>query len=261
MAQLRLAGVFLRISFLSELAYRASFFVSLLQSLVNLALTLGGLALVYLHTDSLAGWSANELLMLLGIYYLMGGVIETFVQPSMSQLLQDVRKGTLDFVLTKPEDAQLLASVRSFAVWNLTNALLGLGLMGAAIVRGEMTVGGVEVAFFVAALLCGAVIVYSFWLILATTSFWFVKVENILVIFQSLYEAGRWPVSIYPAALRTLLTFLVPVAFAVTVPAEALTGRITWGTMGGALALAVFFFAVARWFFQLGVRRYSGASA
>ena len=63
-------------------------------------------------------------------------------------------------------------------------------------------------------LLAGGVIVYSFWLILATLSFWFVRVENILVIFQSMYEAGRWPVSLYPGWLRFALTFLVPVAFA-----------------------------------------------
>jgi ABC-2 type transport system permease protein len=87
-------------------------------------------------------------------------------------------------------------------------------------------------------LMAGGVIVYSFWLILATLSFWFLRVENILVIFQSVYEAGRWPVSIYPAWLRFGLTLIVPVAFAVTVPAEALTGRLDWATALTALALA-----------------------
>jgi ABC-2 type transport system permease protein len=39
--------------------------------------------------------------------------------------------------------------------------------------------------------LAGGFIICSFWLILATLSFWFMRVENILVIFQSMYEAGR----------------------------------------------------------------------
>ena len=77
---------------------------------------------------------------------------------------------------------------------------------------------------------------YSFWMILATSAFWLVRVENILMIFQSMYEAGRWPVSIYPAWLRFALTFIVPVAFAVTVPAQALTGRLSWLTLAGASA-------------------------
>ena len=68
--------------------------------------------------------------------------------------------------------------------------------------------------------MAGGLIIYSFWLILATLSFWFVRVENILVIFQSMYEAGRWPVRLYPGWLRYGLTFIVPVAFATTIPAE-----------------------------------------
>ena len=57
-------------------------------------------------------------------------------------------------------------------------------------------------AAFAAALVAGGIIVYSFWVILASLSFWFVRVENILVIFQSIYEAGRWPVTLYPKWLR-----------------------------------------------------------
>jgi ABC-2 type transport system permease protein len=91
----------------------------------------------------------------------------------------------------------------------------------------------------------GGLIIYSFWLILATLSFWFVRVENILVIFQSMYEVGRWPVSLYPGWLRYGLTFIVPVAFATTIPAE----------------LAAVLLLVSRGFWRLGLRRYSGTSA
>jgi viologen exporter family transport system permease protein len=102
---------------------------------------------------------------------------------------------------------------------------------------------------------------HHFWLILATLAFWFVRVENILEVFQSMYEAGRWPVSLYPGWLRFALTFVVPVAFATTVPAEALTGRLTVATLLGAGALAVGMLVASRGFWTLGLRRYSGSSA
>ena len=114
---------------------------------------------------------------------------------------------------------------------------------------------------FVLMLVAGGLIIYSFWLILATLSFRFVRVENILVIFQSMYEAGRWPVSLYPGWLRYGLTFIVPVAFATTIPAEALTSRLSWETLLGAVALAAVLLLVSRGFWRLGLRRYSGASA
>src|SRR5690606_7285365 len=103
----------------------------------------------------------------------------------------------------------------------------------------------------------GATIVYSFWLILATSAFWFVKTENILVIFQAMYQAGRWPVTIYPAWLQSILTFLVPIAFAVTVPAEALTGRLTTPTLLLAVGVAIVLFSVSRWFWRFGIKFYA----
>ena len=114
---------------------------------------------------------------------------------------------------------------------------------------------------FVMMLIAGGVIIYSFFLILATLSFWFVRVENFLAIFQSMYEAGRWPVSLYPGWLRYGLTFVVPIAFATTVPAEALTGRLTWVTLLAAIAIAAVLFTISRLFWRVGLRHYSGASA
>ena len=138
---------------------------------------------------------------------------------------------------------------------------MGFGVLATALVRLGEKVGGWQAVEFIVMLLAGAVIIYSFCLILATLSFWFVRVENILTIFQSMYEAGRWPVSLYPGWLRYGLTFIIPVAFATTVPAEALTGRLNWVTLLGAVALAVALFAVSRVFWRFGLRHYSGTSA
>ncbi len=87
------------------------------------------------------------------------------------------------------------------------------------------------------------------------------RVENLLEIFRSMYEAGRWPISLYPGWLRFGLTFIVPVAFATTIPAQALTGRLNGSTFLEAAGLAVLLFILARLVWRLGLRRYSGASA
>jgi ABC-2 type transport system permease protein len=68
-------------------------------------------------------------------------------------------------------------------------------------------------------------------------------------------------VTIYPGWLRISLTYIVPIAFAVTLPAEALTSRLTIETLALAAAFAVLLLVVTRWFWRLGLRNYSGASA
>ena len=122
-------------------------------------------------------------------------------------------------------------------------------------------VGAGQAGEFILMLIAGGVIIYSFFLILGTLSFWFVRVENFLTIFQSMYDAGRWPVSLYPGWLRYGLTFVVPIAFATTIPAEALTSRLSWVTLLLATAIAAFLLVISRLFWRVGLRHYSGTSA
>lgn len=258
---IRIVFTFLRLGALNELEYRANFFIQVFQALLGLLVSLGGLQIVFDHTAELGGWQPAELLALVGVYQIVGGLINTVINPSMERFMQDVRKGTLDFALTKPADAQLLISVREFRIWRVVDIFLGVAVLVVALVRLGERVGWQQALLFGLALLCGAAIVYSFWLILATLSFWFVRVENILVIFQSMYQAGRWPVGIYPQWLRVTLTFIVPVAFAVTVPAEGLVGRLDFPALAQAMGLAAALLLVSRLFWRFGLRAYSGASA
>jgi ABC-2 type transport system permease protein len=262
MNTLRLIYVYFRMSVLNETAYRVQFFVLLVQSVLELFTALAGLAVIFSYTQALGGWHPDEMLALVGVYFLVGGMISLVVEPSMTALIDAVRDGTLDFILTKPADAQLLVSIQRMAItWSTLDLLMGLGVLVTALVRLGKTIGFGQALGFVGMLVAGGVIVYSFWLILASLSFWLVRVENLLEIFQSVYQAGRWPISLYPGWLRFGLTFIVPVAFAVSVPAEALTGRLGASTLLGAFGLAVLLALVARLVWRLGLRRYSGASA
>jgi ABC-2 type transport system permease protein len=261
MRALRLAGQYFRVGAINELQYRVNFFVYLFQSALALGTGLAVLALVFGHVGELNGWSRPQLLAVMGVYTVMGGLIRTVIQPNMTQFIQEVRDGRLDYLLTKPADAQLLVSIRSVQIWQVVDVLSGLVVLVVAVVQLGYRIGPVEVLGFALALVVGVVVVYCFWLILTTVAFWVVRMEFVIELFEGVYQAGRWPVGIYPGWLRIGLTFLVPIAFAVTVPAEAITGRLGWLTLVGAVALAGGLLAVTRWFWRLGLRHYAGASA
>jgi ABC-2 type transport system permease protein len=258
---LRLLAVFFRVGVMGETAYRVNFFVQLFQSLLELGTALAGLAVIFRYTDTVGGWRPDEVLALVGVYILVGGIIGFVIRPGMEALIESVRDGMLDFTLVKPEDAQLLVSAQHVDIWKLIDIVLGLGVLGAALVRLGARVGVSQAASFVMMLTMGAVIIYSFWLILATLSFWFVRVDNILEIFRSMYDAGRWPVSLYPGWLRFALSFIVPVAFVTTVPVEALTGRLTGVSLLQSAVIAAVLLLGSRIFWRIGLRQYSGASA
>jgi ABC-2 type transport system permease protein len=258
---LKLIWSYLRIGIANEMQYRVNFFIQVLQSFIALATGLIGLWLVFSHTTNLGGWSQPELLAVMGVYIMMGGIIQSAIQPNMQRLMDEIQDGTLDFALTKPVDGQILVSIREFRFWKLTDVVIGLVVLFIAMVQLQEKIGISQLLAFTAALILGGIMIYCFWFILTTTAFWLIRIWELVNLFEGLYAAGRWPVTIYPDWLRIGLTFLVPVAFAVTVPAEALTARLTPLTLLGALGLAVLLMALVRFIWRLGVRSYSGASA
>lgn len=172
------------------------------------------------------------------MFIIVGGLIGFAIEPNMARLMADVQEGTLDYLLTRPADTQLLVSVRGFRIWRLTDVFL-----------------------FVATLGFGVVMIYCVWLMLSTGAFWFVRMEMLQELFTGLYRAGQCPVGLYPGWLQAGLTFLVPIGFAVTVRMESLTSRLTLGRV--AVMPGVFFalITLTRLGWQRVIRRYDGASA
>jgi ABC-2 type transport system permease protein len=261
MRALRLAWLYFRIGSMNELQYRANFFIQLLQSAVAVGTALVVLALVYSHTPALNGWSKSELIVVTGIQIMLGGVIRMTIQPNMQRLMEEVRDGKLDFALTKPEDSQVLVSVRDVRIWQAVDIFAGAAVLAYGIAGLESEVGIGDALLFPLVLGAGALMIYCFWLVLSTLAFWVVNMWTLIELFEGVYQTGRFPVGIYPGWLRISVTFLVPIAFAVTVPAEAVTSRLDWETVLLALGFAAVLFAFTRWWWRFGLRRYSGASA
>ena len=198
MNPIKLALTYLRIGVLNEMQYRINFFIQLLQSFISVATGLIGLSLVFGQVATLAGWSRPELLAVMGVHLLMGGVIRSVIQPNMERLMDDVRNGTLDFALTKPADAQTLVSVREFRFWQLVDVIVGMVVIGVAFYQLKGTFGVLQLLSFLAALIMGGVMLYCVWLMVTSISFWVIRVQEISNLFEGLYAAGRWPVGIYP---------------------------------------------------------------
>ena len=260
-SSLRIPLLHLRVGVMNELQYRANFAVQLLQTFVQVATGLIALALIFDHTTDLNGWTRPQLIVVLGMYNVVGGMIGFAIEPNMGRLMADVRLGTFDYVLTKPVDAQLLASAREFRLWRLTDVAVGIGVTIWGVVQLDDGLSLGRLVGFVAATTVGIVLVYCIWLVVTTGAFWIVRMDMVQDLFTGMYRAGQYPVTVYPAWLRLTMTYLVPVGFAVTVPAESLTGRLTWERVVLTVIFLVVALGVTRLVWRLGTKHYAGASA
>jgi len=262
MHSLTVIRTYFKLGLLNILQYRGDFIFHIFSIVTGLLTALLTIGIIFNQTDSLNGWSTDDLIALVGIQILMRGLISVVIRPSMQHLMEGVRLGTFDFTLTKPADSQLLVSVSQFNTVAIADVVIGLAVVVISLARLGASVGVGEALLFVILMAAGTITVYSFLLMLSTCSFWFVRLDNILVIFNAMFEnAGRWPVTIYPGWFRVTLTFLILVAFAITVPAQSLTGRLDWQSALLALMLAALFAVGSRWFWKFGLTHYTGASA
>jgi ABC-2 type transport system permease protein len=243
----------------TELEYRLNFLIATITSIANLAGSLFGLSLFYRTGYTFAGWNWQEATIVLGLFTLLQGFSAAFLVPNLNSIVKQVEQGTLDFVLLKPISSQFWLSTKTISPWGLPDLLFGIILITYA---GNKL--GLTWSDYLASLIpltFGVVILYSLWFILGATSIWFVKVYNVTEVLRGLLEAGRYPMVAYPTIYRFFFTFVVPVAFLTTVPAQAMLNRseLSWSIGAAILAGVLFVFSIFFW--QFALRFYTSASS
>ncbi|HEY2903006.1 MAG TPA: ABC-2 family transporter protein [Polyangia bacterium] len=257
----RLLRVQVRIAVIGAMQYRADFLVRGGISLLWTGVTLIPVLVVYGSRKSVAGWSFPEALVVVGWFTLLKAVLEGAISPSLTAVVEHVRKGTLDFVLLKPADAQFLVSTASFEPWRATDLLSALGIFVYAFrqLHRWPSLGSVALALLFLAV--GVLLLYAIWILVVSASFWVVKVDNLSYLLGSLFDVARWPISVFEGALRVIFTFVFPVAIMTTFPSLALLGKLTLADAAWALAGAVVFVGVARQIWIRALGHYTSASS
>ena len=114
---------------------------------------------------------------------------------------------------------------------------------------------------FILLAITGTLIIYSLWIVLIAMTFWFTKFDNNVTILQALLDAGRYPSTVYPVWLRVIVTFVIPIAVATTIPLQALRGELEPGRILLFIGVSIISFWVAKKVWKLGLKQYSGASS
>lgn len=260
MRLLRIFGRILSIAVQRKLAHRANLVFEGILTTLSVAAGIAAVAIVFTHTHSLAGWSMPEILVLLGMFQVVSGLLATFVQPNLSWFAEKVTGGQLDAILLQPVPSLFSASLGTCEPWSLYQVGLGLAVigMGAAPLRNDLTFGDASVALVLLA--AGTIIAWASRVLLACLAFWAPGVEP-TVFYGALWELGRYPINIYHPLVRRLLTYVVPVAFISTIPAQALTRGVSPALLVGGVvaAAAATWLAVSAW--NAGLRRYTSATS
>ncbi|MDR3711166.1 MAG: ABC-2 family transporter protein [Capsulimonadaceae bacterium] len=267
MRYIRLYGAFVRNCIRQAVEFRANFFANLVANLAWMLTLLIFIDILFRNTQSVAGWSKAEMLVLFGTYTSLRGLSNTLFYNNLSQLPNSIRTGTMDFILTKPVNSQFYVSLRYIGLDDLGQTVGGLFVVayGWAILPSHPPADPLVAAAFTGMLACSLALFYSLTLLMMTLSFWLVRLDNLMILGDMMFSIARTPIDIFRrfgGGVFFVLTYILPLAFIAALPVKMLFGAVSPGrALLEALLLAAFFLAASAAFWRYATRSYSSASS
>jgi len=261
MHMLKLISTFFKVNVQMSLAYRADTLVSILLNLMWLGWELLGLSIIFSNTETLGGWGFGELIALLGVFRLINTLMIALIWPNTEKFNQSIRDGSMDYTILQPVNSMFLVTFSRITVWRIWDLVLAAILIVVGITRSGDITTPFSILTFILLTVSGAIVIYSLWIVLIALTFWFTKFDNNVTILQALMDAGRYPVTVYPVWLQIIVTFIIPIAVATTVPLQALRGELDLPRVLLFFVIGIAAFLVASRVWKAGLKRYSGASS
>jgi ABC-2 type transport system permease protein len=261
MHTLKVLSALIKLNIQMSLAYRADTIVNILLNLMWLGWEILGLSIIFSNTQTLGGWGLGELVALLGVFRLVNTLMISLIWPNTEKFNQSIRDGSMDYTILQPSNSMFLVTFSRITVWRFWDLILAFALIVIGINMAGDTITASNILTFILLALSGLIVIYSLWIVLIALTFWFTKFDNNVTILQALLDAGRYPVTVYPVWLRIIVTFIIPIAVATTIPLQALRGEL------GFMQVLIFFligiasFVIASQVWKAGLKRYSGASS
>ncbi len=255
-----------RINILTMLEYRANFIMWFAFSIVYHGVALGALFVTMRQFPSMNGWSFRDMFFLYALW-MTGHELHNTLFFNVVSVPDYVREGRFDRFLVRPLDT--LFQVLTVPSQTMPDSLI-LAIVTLCVAT---AVAGVHVdpRFVIGVTLVvigGSLIDLGISLVVATISFWFVRVDTLRWVVMSLeQDFTRYPISIYARGVRIVLAFIFPFAFMNYFPAtyflqKAETGlhlNPAVGLLTPAIGLA--WFGVSYAFWRFGLRHYQGTGS
>lgn len=261
----RYAGIYAALwknSVAREMGFKGNFILWIIVELLWFGLQLTFFNVIYSHTDSIAGWSRWEVVLLVGAAHFIQQLFQAFFLTNCTQLSELVRTGKLDFLLLLPVNTRFIVSVRQVDLGGFVNAGTAVGVMLFAIHKLQIHPGLAHVAGFLALAICGIFLHYSLMMLLSATAFYTVRAQGIVWGYYNMFNIARMPEGALRGVFRAVFTFVLPMTLVANVPAKALALRMTdlrQSLMLGAITIS--WFLISEGFWRLSLRRYTSASS
>lgn len=251
-----------RYSLTRTLMFRGDFFIWSLVELFWMSVNLLTISVIYEHTESIAGWTKYQMVLLVGTSMLIQRFLMGFFWSSIFEMGRNIRSGNFDFYLAQPGNVMFMATTRKLDPDSLLNSLIATAVVIYAARQLGLDPSLGQILLYAVMVVCGVVIHYSILVMSISLAFWLTSAQGIEGIYFTLTEFSRLPRAAFTGvATQMIFVWLLPVVIVTNVPARLLAQGFDWRLTAWLFAAAVFWFGIAVFVFHRGLRRYTSASS
>jgi ABC-2 type transport system permease protein len=245
-------------SFLMMLSQKLGFAIFLTGKLLRFGFFILFLIFLVKGTNSLAGYNLHQTLLFFLTFNLVD-VLGQFLFREVYRFRPQVVSGSFDLTLTKPTSA-LFRTLMGGA--DIIDLITIPPLLGAVYwVGASLNPGVMQIILYVLLVANGLLIATAFHIAVISLGIITLEIDHSIMIYRDLVALGRFPIDIYREPLKGILTYLVPVAIMISLPAKALIGLTSfWGVVASLLiGILAMFMSIKFWHFAL--KYYTSASS
>lgn len=261
MRYLRLIKAFARYSFARELEFPSNLLVSVLIHLFFIGSNLLFFSLIWLRVGGFGGLTPYEMLFFTGTFHIADAIYMVFAFFGVMEIPELVRRGDMDYLLSKPVPSQFLVSFQRFSWYSLVDLVLGGLMIGYALHRIPLEWTWLNGVGYLVMVLVGAAISYALSTLVMTLSFMVIAVDALWTAYYELGEFERYPMGIYPNPWRSVFTVTLPMIMVANFPAYFALGRLSWLKLAWFLVAGAGLLYLSHRFWQFGLSRYQSASS
>jgi viologen exporter family transport system permease protein len=253
----RLFGLYFSQYAKARLEYRLDFFSSVFASFLGTAASFGFLLIVFSRVPAVKGWTFEEMVFLYGFSLIPLGIFNVLSWNLYQFPDRYLIEGRFDRVLVRPVSSVFQVLFEAFRLESLQETVTGLAAVVWASRRLHLEFSALDLALFFLWAAFASAIYLAIFVGLSATSFWIEDRIGIVPPIFNLMQFGRYPLSIYDAWIRFVLSFVIPFAFATFFPTLRFLKRPEFVREFWAVPLvaaATVSIALVSW--NVGVKRY-----
>ena len=217
--------------------------------------------LLFNQVEVIAGWNALDAKMLVTVYSLFLTLVWVFIMPNLIVFWRLINAGTMDFHLLKPISARFLSSATYFEFDMIPRLIPIVLVMGTVISSLSRVISWDEWVIFWLTMMLGVIIFYNFGFMIATTCFWFTKIDSLEDFLNATQAISKYPPDIFKGIPRVVFVYLVPSIFLAAFPTMVLLGRGKFDILTLSLLGVVVSTVASQKFWHFALRHYSSASS